>query len=122
MRKDKSTFAHYSAEFFGHKIIPEGISISKDLIQALWMLLDPQARIARRTSDAEKIRNKDCRGDLGSQSARGRQDTLRSGENFLIRGDFVIRKDHLPLVGLFKKPLLSIENENLRDLVAQLSE
>ena len=36
--------------------------------------------------------------------------------------DFLIRTDHRPLVGLFKKPLLSIENEDLRDLVSQMSE
>jgi len=33
----------------------------------------------------------------------------------------VIRTDHRPLVGFFKKLLLSIENEDLRDSVAQLS-
>jgi len=32
------------------------------------------------------------------------------------------RTDHRSLVRLFKKPLLSIENEDLRDLVAQLSQ
>jgi len=41
---------------------------------------------------------------------------------FLIGRDFLIRTDHRPLVGLFKKPLLSIENEDLRDLVSQMSE
>jgi hypothetical protein len=41
---------------------------------------------------------------------------------FLIGRDFLIRTDHRPLVGLFKKPLLCIENEDLRDLVSQRSE
>jgi hypothetical protein len=41
---------------------------------------------------------------------------------FLIEMDFLIRTDHRPLVGLFKKPLLSIEDEDLRDLVSQMSE
>jgi hypothetical protein len=41
---------------------------------------------------------------------------------FLLGREFEIRTDHRPLVGLLEKPLLSIENQNLRDLVEQLSE
>jgi len=41
---------------------------------------------------------------------------------FLIVRDFVITRDHRPLVGLLQRPLLSIENKYLRDLYGQLSQ
>jgi hypothetical protein len=47
---------------------------------------------------------------------------MQKFRRFLVRRDFVIRTDHRPLEGLFKKPLISIESEELRDLFAQMSE
>jgi hypothetical protein len=43
-------------------------------------------------------------------------------KRFLIGREFEIRTDHRPLVGLLEKPLLSIKNQHLRDLVEQLAE
>jgi hypothetical protein len=43
-------------------------------------------------------------------------------KRFLIGRDLVIRLDGRALMGLFKKPLLSIENEDLREFVAQVSQ
>jgi hypothetical protein len=40
----------------------------------------------------------------------------------LIGREFEIRTDHRPLVGLLEKPLLSIENQHLCDLVEPLAE
>ena len=40
---------------------------------------------------------------------------------FLLGTHFIVRTDHRPLDGLFKKAIMSIENEDLRDLVASLS-
>jgi hypothetical protein len=43
-------------------------------------------------------------------------------KRLLIGRDLVIRLDGRALMGLFKKPLLSIENEDLREFVAQVSQ
>jgi hypothetical protein len=42
-------------------------------------------------------------------------------KRFLLGRQFEVRTDHRPLVNLLEKPLLSIENERLRDLVECLS-
>jgi len=41
---------------------------------------------------------------------------------FSVENDSMIKTEYRPLIVLFKKPLLSKEKEDLRDLVAQLSE
>jgi hypothetical protein len=41
---------------------------------------------------------------------------------FLMGNYFLVRTDHRPLHGLFKKAITSLENEDLRDLVAGLTE
>ena len=47
---------------------------------------------------------------------------LKNFRKFLMGNHFLVRTDHRPLDGLFKKAITSMENEDLRDLVAGLSE
>ena len=47
---------------------------------------------------------------------------LAKFRRFILHRQFVIRTDHRPLVGLLEKPLLNIENQQLRDLVENISE
>ena len=47
---------------------------------------------------------------------------LKKFTKFLMGNHFLVRTDHRPLDGLFKKAITSIENEDLRDLVAGLTE
>jgi len=47
---------------------------------------------------------------------------LRKFRKFLMGNHFLVRTDHRPLDGLFKKAITSIENEDLRDLVSGLTD
>jgi hypothetical protein len=47
---------------------------------------------------------------------------LKKFRKFLMGNHFLVRTDHRSLDGLFKKAITSIENEDLRDLVAGLTE
>jgi len=47
---------------------------------------------------------------------------LKKFRKFLMGNHFLVRTDHKPLDGLFKKAIDSIENEDLRDLVPGLTE
>jgi len=47
---------------------------------------------------------------------------IRKFKRFLKETEFIIWTDHMPLEGLFKKSILSIENEDLRDVVAKISD
>ena len=46
---------------------------------------------------------------------------LKKLKKFLMGNYFLVRTEHRPLNGLFKKAITSIENEDLRDVVAGLT-
>ena len=48
--------------------------------------------------------------------------TAQKSRSVLVGGDFRVRRDHRPLLGRFKNTWHSIENQDLHDLVAQLSD
>ena len=46
---------------------------------------------------------------------------VKKFRRFVLGRKFIVRTDHRPLLGLVRKPLAMIENEDLRDLVAKLA-